>query len=581
MLDAYTRSSMQDKAAAFLDIQNQYFCDLKTDADMTEYTTQPFWQSMYLSKKRLKEKGLIAETTVKNSNRRMFFHSDTSTAHSQIGNFTRSIKEHKKIYSKNRLIYSKTDDKVISASAIKAQGDGRFADCPNCGHTGEISSYIDGCDYCGSKFTVKDFEEKISSFTLTENTPKKVLHTFKYIGIVIALLLGFLTVTAVVSIILAVVFAMQQGPTKYETYSVIALIASFELLPIFGNIFLISGFIFIAILILAYKFLKARIVNPALPQNHIATFVPEDFAQHLEYKLRNIHFASKAEEVNVYATFDFTEIISRYESVIECTLSQLKFSNVAKIQNKYYIDTDINCTLTKYHNNRVWTENEKLSLTLSAPLTLEDKSFGSITCYHCPNCASTISLLNGGVCEYCGTKLDYSNYSWMIEKYECKGKAMNPFTKIKWLLLAIYFGLFLIISGISIWKNYPTVYQITHYKECVQVCSEEYASILTVDKVVDGVMFAELENNDMKYVYTFQCSPELATEDALSLYMDYLYTEGYSIKEKNSSSVLLFRKISRPEFYLEGHSELDIEFDKDSGVITVTYQIDDSPYEDD
>ena len=92
MLDAYTRSSMQDKAAAFLDIQNQYFCDKKTDADMTEYTTQPFWQSMYLSKKRLQEKGLIAETTVKNSNRRMFFHSDTSTAHSQIGNFTRSIK---------------------------------------------------------------------------------------------------------------------------------------------------------------------------------------------------------------------------------------------------------------------------------------------------------------------------------------------------------------------------------------------------------------------------------------------------------------------------------------------------------
>ena len=102
-----------------------------------------------------------------------------------------------------------------------------------------------------------------------------------------------------------------------------------------------------------------------------------------------------------------------------------------------------------------------------------------------------------------------------------------------------------------------------------------------MDKVVDGVMFAELENNDMEYVYTFQCSPELATEDALSLYMDYLYTEGYSIKEKNSSSVLLFRKISRPEVYLEGHSELDIEFDKDSGVITVTYQIDDSPYEDD
>ena len=59
MLDANTRGIMQDKANAFLDIQNQYFKDQKSDADMTEYTTQPFWQSMYLSKKRLQEKGLI------------------------------------------------------------------------------------------------------------------------------------------------------------------------------------------------------------------------------------------------------------------------------------------------------------------------------------------------------------------------------------------------------------------------------------------------------------------------------------------------------------------------------------------
>ena len=58
MLDANTRGTMQDKADAFLEIQNRYFKDDKKDADMTEYTTQPFWQSMYLSKKRLMGKGL-------------------------------------------------------------------------------------------------------------------------------------------------------------------------------------------------------------------------------------------------------------------------------------------------------------------------------------------------------------------------------------------------------------------------------------------------------------------------------------------------------------------------------------------
>ena len=53
MLKYKTKQKMLSKASAFLDIQNQYFADKKSDAYMTQITTQPFWQSMRLSKMRL------------------------------------------------------------------------------------------------------------------------------------------------------------------------------------------------------------------------------------------------------------------------------------------------------------------------------------------------------------------------------------------------------------------------------------------------------------------------------------------------------------------------------------------------
>ena len=407
-----------------------------------------------------------------------------------------------------------------------------------------------------------------------------MLNAFKYIGIVIALLLGFLFVTAVVSIILAIIFDMQKGPSKYETYSVIAALAAFELLPIFWNIFLISGVVFIVILIFAYQHLKARILNSNLPKSHMDTFIPEDFAQNLEYKLRNIHFASKPEEVNVYSTFDFSPIIAGYKNVIECTLSQLKFLNIRKENDKYFLGADAICALTQYQNNKIRTENEKITLTLSAPVSLEDKSLGSIRCYHCPNCASTINLLNGGVCDYCGTRLDYSKHSWMIEKYENKGKVVNPFTKIKWLLLAIYFGLFVIVGGIALWMNFPTIYQITHYDECAKICATEYNTISQMDEVVPGVSLIDLQNNDMEYIFTYRCDETISPKDATDAYMKYLSGEGFHLYDTGNSSWTLFRLVSYPEVYLDGQFELEIDIDKNTGEISVDYLIDDAPEDD-
>lgn len=580
MLRYKTKQAMLAKASSFLSIQNLYFSNQKSDAEMTEITTQPFWQSMRLSKKRLDEKGLVSETTVAKTTKPMTFMYDASNSRSEIGLFNQSIKEHKKIYSKGQLIYDKKDDKLISVSAIKAGGDDENACCPNCGSLGKISSYIDGCDFCGSKFTVNDFEEKISSFSLAENTPKKVLNVFKYIGLVIGILAGLFGILSVVSIIFAIIMSMSGLSSTLEAISLVIFMIATELSPIFGKVFMYSGILFIIILILSFGLLGARINKTKMVKSQIRKFSPEDFAQNLEFKLRNIHFASNAKEVNVYSKFDLSGVIANYRDVIECTLSKLTFKHVRKQENIYFVDADLICSLTKYNGNKVWVESEKIAVTMSAPEDLQTQNLGSIHCYYCPNCSGTINLLNGGVCDYCGTKMDYSKYSWMIEKYESRGKVANPFSKIKWLLLAIYGGIFIAFSTITLLANHDTLYHLAHYDECVDVCHDEFDTVKTMNEIVPGVLLLTGKNDATERMCSYYIDDsDLTPAEAVNAYCLYLSDEGFHLKDATATSYTYYRVVSYPELYLEGHFDMEIRYNAEYGEIIVEYRIDDTPYE--
>ena len=580
MLKYKTKKAMLSKASSFLDIQNQYFSNQLNNVEMTQITTQPFWQSMHLSKKRLTEKGLVSETTIQKAIKPMTFIHDASNERSEIGLFNQPVKEQKKIYHNGKIIYDKKDDKIITVSAIKALGDEENACCPNCGHLGKISSYIDGCDYCNSKFSVTDFEEKISSFCLVENTPKKVLQIFKKLALVIGIIAVVLGILSVVSIIMAIIFSMAGSSSALESASLVIFMFSTELSPVFWKIFNYTGILFIIILILAFILLGQRINKTKIITDRIDHFSPEDFAQNLEFKLRNIHFASDAKEVNAYATFDLGSAIANYKDVIECTLSKLTFKNIQKQDDLYYIDVDLICALTQYCNNKIQVESEKIAVTLSAPSTLNTQNLNSIHCYYCPNCSGTISLLNGGVCDYCGTKLDYSKHSWMIEKYESKGKVANPFSKIKWLLLAIYGTVFIATSAIILSSHSDMLYYLAHYDECVEFSYTTYDTVAGMNEVVPGVLLdTSTDDSTLRTCFYSTVNSGLTAMEAAKAYCQYLSSEGFHLKDKTDNSRTYYKVISNSDLRLEGHFEMEIRFDNKENAVKVEYCIDDSPYE--
>ena len=73
------------------------------------------------------------------------------------------------------------------AHFLKADVQGDMAICPNCGHEGKLSSYIDGCDACGAKFLVSDFETKVSGFSLEEDARQKSISNFIKAGVTVGI----------------------------------------------------------------------------------------------------------------------------------------------------------------------------------------------------------------------------------------------------------------------------------------------------------------------------------------------------------------------------------------------------------
>lgn len=58
MKDYDAEGKMTKKANEFKDVYKRYFNGDIDDEEMTEYVTQPFWNSLHISKKRLDNVGL-------------------------------------------------------------------------------------------------------------------------------------------------------------------------------------------------------------------------------------------------------------------------------------------------------------------------------------------------------------------------------------------------------------------------------------------------------------------------------------------------------------------------------------------
>lgn len=530
---------MTNMARCFPDVYAKYYSDVYRDTDLMEMTTQPFWQSMRLSKRRLNAKGLSIdlELTADTSQKKVRNASVdiSSDGANLVGLYRQNVITKRKFAQNGNKIRTKKEYEHLNIFMLQGKVEGENATCPNCGHVGKMAEFIDGCDSCGSLFTVKDFETKVSGFSLEENTAVKLKRSMNKTAIILGIITGALMLTAAICLGLVILLLLMGNDGLAAVGSVWGFMLAYDFVQV--------GFRCIWILIVLYFILRifllnvyrSRIRGEEIVQNAIPWFSGEDFCQNLEYKLRNIHMTDNASEVAAFASCSLEQVVEKYKDVVDCNVTLCRFKGAYEQDDHYVVKALITMRLTLYKGRKIRTKYEKLMLTLDGRKNVINKKEIALREYKCEGCAGSINILEGSSCKYCGAPIDYSKYGWVIKEYSIEKKPANIHAMASSILIGIYvlvFAMHLIhANGDTENNNWLNVYK--DFAQTEAEVKEMYESVPMPEDMYDGVELLDTHYNiiSMTNIYQVEEGRSLAMD-----YLPYLIDAGFTIYEEMSQA---------------------------------------------
>ncbi len=137
----------------------------------------------------------------------------------------------------------------------------------------------------------------------------------------------------------------------------------------------------------------------------------------LSNKLLSICYAGSPQEIAPFAVCDMAPLVASFCGVIDCKLLECVLIDYQADSNFQHLQVKVGMLVTKYGNGGVRQEKINLALTLVKSIRALTQSINDVNVYRCDSCGASLSLLNGGKCEYCGHGLDLKEYDWVIKGY--------------------------------------------------------------------------------------------------------------------------------------------------------------------
>lgn len=508
--------------------------------------TQPFWQSTQISKKRLDQKGLLLDVNIYEDG--MLRMVDTGVVDAQtdgsniVQSNSRDVIAERKIYRGEKLIYKQKNKEISHVHLLKSKVIGDSAECPNCGHLGKIAAFIDGCDYCGAKYVVNDFETKVSGFSLEENTYKKSRSTF-FKGL---LALGIITVLIValgIFSFIVLISLLQAGNNGKEAIaSLLPGLFAITYVPALLKSLMLMLFLFAILGVFLYLFYQKNILGEEKVKAVIPNFSAYDFYQNLEYKLRSIHMADDAHKVSSFATFDLGNLVANYKNVVDCSMTRLVFQSAGKNGSQYEIEAVVTLRLFWYDGKRIKNCYEKVKCRLSGTDAILKNNYFAIQEYKCPDCGGNINILDGGNCEYCKTKLDYSKIGWMLSDYQIIKKNSNIYRNIKVVMILLYIAVLVFQFGAATKKDgtFNQLFQFNQHTD--EIMDIVFHMVPLPEQMEPSLKQISYTDQYRKRLYLYDASWENCTD-----YRDYLLQHGCKLVSEEEESSIILNKIITAE----------------------------------
>lgn len=400
--------------------------------------TQIFRNVMQFQKNRLTRLGLTCEMVL----RRMQYTNEKGITTEIYSDGKYSITEVREevaartVYKKDgKEIFTKQDKDTANYTIIKAQqvGEDKIL-CPNCGVETTREVLLDGCDYCGTKFTVEDLGSRIAVFAFR---PDYKLRYEKYLRQRNKLLLDGL-LAAVVAVFLGfTTYAVLHFSELLEEASggiILTILADLFAIVIASPVYIISflivyaNYIIPAVAILGFiswRITKAvrAIKNSAMlardREKEIRRFDPNfsiaSFYSGLQNKLSSVIFAENQDQIQAFAAKDLSPLLGKYDNVVGVDVNRMEIKGYRTDQMLQHIDVDTVLLLTRYTGKKCYTQREHIRVQLAKAASCKTQAVCAPAVLTCKGCGASLDLLRGKRCPYCGRYMDLIQHDWVIQ----------------------------------------------------------------------------------------------------------------------------------------------------------------------
>lgn len=374
-------------------------------------TTQNLWYTHYLNKRRLMSLGLTAhydyiEPTKyeRGENQRYPYWNYNHDGKNLICKISDQMHYRKTFYDQNRCVWA--DERKKSPGEyymIQSRSMNGNYICPSCGWEGALECFVDGCDYCQTKFHIEDLKQKVSSVynpgDWTQRRDGFTIHK-NFVPMYVALGIIVLALLAI---------SINMGGAMLRLTPLLLIV----IMTLFVTLFM------------GKKSKESVESGPARTNKTLEKirsvdehFSMETFIGNLFNKLLSICYANSVREIGPFAICDMTAIMARYRGVIDSKLLECVLMDYRTDGSFQHLQVKVGMLLTKYENGSVRQEKSYLHLNLIKSIRALSQSINDVNVYRCDSCGASLSLLNGGKCEYCGQGLDLKEYDWVIEGYQ-------------------------------------------------------------------------------------------------------------------------------------------------------------------
>jgi len=374
--------------------------DVAVKENPMKRATQELWYSLYLEKKRLENHRCKVEYP---EYRHISYNAgeepETVYLYTKDGKYmvceASQMTRIEKNYIRDGAIIGKEQQKRdITYYILRSQNENGLYICPNCGAEQTLDTLLDGCDYCKTKFDISAYDDKVMS--VLRNKTRFDTREGSITPIVAWSILVAFGVVGVISGVLGALFTLG---------------LSLIMVPIGGAM-------------VFFGFKGAIDSNKGVTQNtdwknkikdNNPDFSEEEFIGSLDCKLKSIHYASTPQELAAFVKCDIAPFVKSYQNIVNCETGKISFKNYRVEGDFQYLDIHREIEVLQDCDSHLQPARGVVGVTLAKRISHKLKN--DVTLYRCNGCGSSISLVEGGKCTYCGNEMDYAAYDWVIVGY--------------------------------------------------------------------------------------------------------------------------------------------------------------------